>query len=148
VTVAAFVAALHMRAVALYSGADLAEYEALFDYNSDGLFATGSAALSSPGEMDRAIGALNAKLPGGAIQVRGHTDATGTAAGNQTLSVQRATTVQGYLTAHGIKAATVTAAGFGSTRPLVEETNPDGSASIKGRAFNRRVEIVVRLPKS
>jgi outer membrane protein OmpA-like peptidoglycan-associated protein len=32
------------------------------------------------------------------------------------------------------------------TRPLAEEANADGSASLPGRAFNRRVEIALRLP--
>ncbi|WP_433042522.1 OmpA family protein [Dactylosporangium sp. CS-033363] len=117
-------------------------------FNSDNLFATGHAELNAPDQLDRAIAVLNAKLPGGAVQVRGHTDSTGDAAGNQTLSVQRATTVQQYLTAHGLKASRVDAVGFGRTRPLVEETNPDGSVSLKGRAFNRRVEIAIRLPRS
>jgi outer membrane protein OmpA-like peptidoglycan-associated protein len=34
--------------------------------------------------------------------------------------------------------------GFASTQPVVLETNPDGSDNLAGRAFNRRVEIVVR----
>jgi outer membrane protein OmpA-like peptidoglycan-associated protein len=117
-------------------------------FNSDNLFATGRAELGAPDEMDRIIAFIGAKRPGGAIQVRGHTDATGTAAGNQPLSERRAATVQHYLTDHGVKATGVTAIGFGSTRPLVEETNPDGTPNLKGRAFNRRVEIAVRLPKS
>ncbi|WP_223103553.1 OmpA family protein [Dactylosporangium vinaceum] len=117
-------------------------------FNSDNLFATGSAALTDPDQIAKTISVINAKLSDGVIQVRGHTDSTGTASGNQTLSASRATTVQHYLTTHGVKATAVSAVGLGSTRPLVEETNPDGSVSVKGRAFNRRVEIVVRLPKS
>ncbi|WP_433202188.1 OmpA family protein [Dactylosporangium sp. CS-047395] len=128
--------------------ADTDERVFVLIFNSDNLFATGHAELNAPDQMDRAVAVLNAKLPGGAVQVRGHTDATGNAAGNQTLSVQRATTVQHYLTAHGLKATGVDAIGFGRTRPLVEETNPDGSANLKGRAFNRRVEIAVRLPRA
>ncbi|MEV0128787.1 hypothetical protein AB0H83_10010 [Dactylosporangium sp. NPDC050688] len=52
-----------------------------------------------------------------------------------------------YLTGHGIAATAVTAVGLGSSQPLVEERNTDGSVSVAGRAFNRRVELVIRLPK-
>jgi outer membrane protein OmpA-like peptidoglycan-associated protein len=119
----------------------------IFVFASDNLFDTGKADLRAPDEMDAIIAIINDKLPGGAIQVRGHTDATGSAAANQALSEQRASTVQQYLTAHGVNASGVTAVGFGSTRPLVLEANADGSPNLKGRAFNRRVEIAVRLPK-
>lgn len=119
----------------------------IFIFSSDNLFDTGKSDLRAPGEMDSIVAIINDKLPGGAIQVRGHTDATGTAAANQALSAQRATTVQNYLTSHGVKATGVTAEGFGSSRPLVLETNADGSPNLKGRAFNRRVEIAIRLPK-
>lgn len=115
-------------------------------FNSDQLFATGSAELGSPAEMTSAIAVINSKLSGGTIQVRGHTDATGTAAGNQALSEHRAQNVQAFLTSHGVKAGAVTAIGFGRTRPLVEETNPDGSVSTAGRAFNRRVELAITMP--
>ena len=40
----------------------------------------------------------------------------------------------------------MTTIGFGSSRPLAEETNTDGSVSEEGRKFNRRVELVLRLP--
>ena len=80
------------------------------------------------------------------IEVAGHTDATGSASANQALSERRAETVRAYLTGHGVNSSGVTAIGFGSTRPLVEETNTDGSPSTAGRAFNRRVELAIRLP--
>ncbi|WP_235489718.1 OmpA family protein, partial [Frankia sp. AvcI1] len=79
------------------------------------------------------------------IQVRGHTDATGSAASNQTLSERRADTVRRYLVDHGTRAASVTSVGLGSTHPLAEEANPDGSPDPEGQRFNRRVELVVRL---
>lgn len=116
-------------------------------FNSDALFATGSADVGSPDTLDGTIRVINKLYPNGTIQVRGHTDATGSAAGNQTLSQRRAETVRAYLTGHGVTAAAVTAVGLGSTQPLVEEKNTDGSASVAGRAFNRRVELVIRLSK-
>lgn len=40
-----------------------------------------------------------------------------------------------------------TSVGLGSAHPLVEEINPDGSTSPAGQHFNRRVELVDRLPR-
>jgi flagellar motor protein MotB len=115
-------------------------------FNSDNLFETGSAAIGSTDTMDATIRLINRLYPRSAIQVRGHTDSTGPASLNQALSEQRAATVAQYLKAHGVTAASITSVGFGSTRPLSEERNPDGSDSPAGRRFNRRVEIVLHLP--
>jgi outer membrane protein OmpA-like peptidoglycan-associated protein len=115
-------------------------------FNSDELFATGSDVINSTDTLDATIRLINAHYPKGAIQVRGHTDATGTPANNQGLSQHRAEHVRAYLSGHGTSAASITATGLGSSQPLTEEKNPDGSISAAGRAFNRRVEIVIRLP--
>jgi outer membrane protein OmpA-like peptidoglycan-associated protein len=109
-------------------------------FNSDNLFATGSDQVNESNTLDATIRLINTRFAGGAIQVRGHTDGTGSAAANQALSERRAATVRAYLTGHGVQSSAVTAIGFGSTRPLVEEANPEG------RAFNRRVELAIRLP--
>jgi outer membrane protein OmpA-like peptidoglycan-associated protein len=113
-------------------------------FNTDNLFQTGSATIGSTETLDGTIRLINARYPRSAIQVRGHTDATGTAAANQTLSERRASTVKDYLTSHGVQASEVTSVGLGSSQPLTEEHNPDGSDSPAGRRFNRRVEIVLR----
>lgn len=113
-------------------------------FNTDGLFQTGSATVGSTDTLDGTIRLLNARYPGSAIQVRGHTDSTGAASANQTLSERRADTVKAYLSAHGLNAREITAVGLGSSQPLTEERNPDGSDNPAGRRFNRRVEIVVR----
>jgi outer membrane protein OmpA-like peptidoglycan-associated protein len=110
-------------------------------FNSDALFATGSADIGSTETLDNTILVINKHYPQGTVQVRGHTDATGSVQANQALSQRRADTVRAYLTAHGVSATAVTAVGLASTQPLVEET------SAAGRAFNRRVELVIRLPK-
>jgi outer membrane protein OmpA-like peptidoglycan-associated protein len=115
-------------------------------FNSDNLFEVGSATVGSTDTMDAVIRLINQLYPRSDIQVRGHTDATGTAGLNQTLSERRAATIQTYLRDHGVNANAITTVGFGSNRPLAEERNPDGSDSVAGRSFNRRVEIVLRLP--
>jgi outer membrane protein OmpA-like peptidoglycan-associated protein len=113
-------------------------------FNTDNLFQTGSATIGSTDTLDATIRLINARYPRSAIQVRGHTDATGTVAANQTLSERRASTVKDYLTSHGVQASEVTSVGLGSSQPLTEEHNADGSDSPAGRRFNRRVEIVLR----
>lgn len=115
-------------------------------FNSDNLFATGSDQINESNTLDAVITLINARFAGSAIQVRGHTDKTGSAANNQSLSERRAEHVRAYLAGHGVKASAVTKVGLGSSQPLVEEANPDGSPSLAGRAFNRRVELAIRLP--
>ena len=112
----------------------------IFINNSDALFETGSSQIGSTDNMDATVRIVNQYFPGGRIQVRGHTDSTGSADANQTLSEERARVVADYLTSHGISAAEVTTVGLASTQPLAEETTEEGMR------FNRRVEIVVRVP--
>jgi outer membrane protein OmpA-like peptidoglycan-associated protein len=113
-------------------------------FNTDGLFATGSATAGSTDTLDGTIRLINARYPRSAIQVRGHTDATGSASVNQPLSERRAATVKDYLSGHGVQASDITSVGLGSSQPLTLERNPDGSVNPLGQRFNRRVEIVLR----
>ena len=75
--------------------------------------------------------------PGLKIQVEGHTDSIGSDEYNQRPSEQRAATVRDYLVAQGVSGMSVTAVGFGKSRPVVSN---DTDA---GRQQNRRVELVV-----
>ncbi len=69
------------------------------------------------------------------MRVEGHTDNTGSAASNMTLSNQRAQAVVAWLTAHGIAPNRLTAQGFGQSKPVADNGSEDG------RAKNRRVEL-------
>jgi outer membrane protein OmpA-like peptidoglycan-associated protein len=113
-------------------------------FNTDNLFDTGSADIGSTDTLDGTIRLVNARYPRATVQVRGHTDSTGSASANQALSERRAATVRDYLAAHGLNAAQITSVGLGSSQPLTEEHAPNGADSPEGRRFNRRVEIVVR----
>jgi outer membrane protein OmpA-like peptidoglycan-associated protein len=75
------------------------------------------------------------------ITVEGHTDSQGDASYNQELSQRRAQTVRDYLVSQGMAADRVTSEGFGLTRPIADNSSPEG------RANNRRVEIVVQPPR-
>lgn len=71
------------------------------------------------------------------MSVGGHTDATGNAAANVTLSQARAKAVDDYLTTAGLAAGQLTAQGYGSTKPL------DTSGTPAGNQRNRRIEFTV-----
>lgn len=70
------------------------------------------------------------------LAVNGHTDDTGTAERNRTLSQARATAVTAALAGHGIDASRLQAHGLGREQPVVDNGTPEG------RAANRRVELV------
>src|SRR5690606_12352530 len=65
----------------------------------------------------------------------GHTDSTGSAQFNQTLSVNRATAVTNYLASRGVGADRLMSEGRGPSNPIADNATPEG------RAMNRRVEL-------
>jgi len=69
------------------------------------------------------------------IEIGGHTDNTGTVAGNQKLSQQRAEAVRIYLLSKGIKPALVVAKGYGASVPIAD------NATAEGKQKNRRTEV-------
>jgi outer membrane protein OmpA-like peptidoglycan-associated protein len=97
------------------------------------LFATNSAELTVQGRetLDR----LAPCWRGGRFEIEGHTDSSGTDAVNQPLSERRARAVVDHLVAGGIDASALRARGYGSSRPVADNTTPEG------RARNRRVEF-------
>jgi outer membrane protein OmpA-like peptidoglycan-associated protein len=74
------------------------------------------------------------------VRVIGHTDATGSDAVNNPLSVRRAEAVRDYIAAKGVSAGRVSTEGHGSREPVAANDN------VAGRAQNRRVEIFLREP--
>ncbi len=81
---------------------------------------------------------LLAKNPRLKVQINGHTDNTGDATTNKSLSLKRANAVVDYLISKGVDQARVSAKGFGSERPIVSNDDESG-----GREINRRTEIEV-----
>jgi outer membrane protein OmpA-like peptidoglycan-associated protein len=71
------------------------------------------------------------------IVVAGHTDSSGSDALNQRLSVQRAQSVSGYLSAAGILNDRIESIGFGETQPVANNNTE------AGKELNRRVEITL-----
>jgi len=104
----------------------------------DALFDSGKANLKP--KASAALDELVTSLQGMTldnITVTGHTDSTGSAAYNQRLSEQRATSVKEYLVSKGVDPSRIQAAGKGEDLPVAN------NATAAGRAANRRVEIEV-----
>ncbi|HTS07134.1 MAG TPA: OmpA family protein [Candidatus Eisenbacteria bacterium] len=70
------------------------------------------------------------------LEIGGHTDSSGDAAKNMTLSQDRAEAVKKLLVSQGVDASRLTAKGYGSTKPISSDD------TIQGKASNRRVEFV------
>jgi outer membrane protein OmpA-like peptidoglycan-associated protein len=70
------------------------------------------------------------------LSVEGHTDSTGDAKANKTLSEQRAKAVVDALVKKGIAAARLSSVGYGAEKPVADNRTEEG------RAKNRRVELV------
>ncbi len=103
------------------------------------LFATDSAEVRPDLRRDlRAMAANLNRNPGSRVQVIGHTDSTGAAAYNQSLSERRANSVANVLRDAGVSNNRITAVGRGEDQPVA--TN----LTTEGRAQNRRVEIIIR----
>ncbi|MDP8988550.1 MAG: OmpA family protein [Acidobacteriota bacterium] len=105
---------------------------------SDVLFDSGQFSLK-PGAREKLakISGIVLAHPGLRITVEGHTDSVGGDDYNMKLSENRANAVRGYLVSQGLDSGSVTAQGFGKTRPVADNSNA------AGRQQNRRVEMVV-----
>jgi OmpA-OmpF porin, OOP family len=102
-------------------------------------FESGSAVLVETGTkiLDEMVVALN-KVQGKNVKIIGHTDSSGHAQKNLQLSQARADAVKQYLIAKGIQQTRLTTAGLGSSKPVADNTTPEG------RKKNRRIEFEVQ----
>lgn len=115
---------------ALLANGRVATQGIFFDVGSDRIRPESGPTLKMIGDM--LTEHANLKLT-----IEGHTDNTGTAAANKTLSDKRAAAVKAYLTSNfGIGAERLASVGLGDTKPAAPNTTPEG------RQQNRRVELV------
>ncbi|MBE8716782.1 OmpA family protein [Cellvibrio polysaccharolyticus] len=99
-------------------------------------FATGRAEIRSDFyEVLNSVGLVLKEFNQTAIRVTGHTDSTGSASLNQTLSEQRAGSVSSYLISQGVASNRVQSYGEGPRYPIASNDTDSG------RQANRRVEL-------
>ena len=117
----------------------------------DLLFPEGGYRLSPAGQAELANNIapkLRSAPPNSKIVVYGYTDnlPVGPALQQQgipdnlVLSTRRAAEVVTFLVSQGVPAASISAKGFGDTRPVASNDTP------QGRAQNRRIEITIQGP--
>jgi outer membrane protein OmpA-like peptidoglycan-associated protein len=76
------------------------------------------------------------------LDIAGHTDDKGSDEYNLKLSQNRANAVKDYLVKKGVNAETITAQGFGESKPIVPNDND------ANRERNRRVEFKITKPNN
>ena len=118
-----------------FSGGDLVKALNLMNV----YFATGSATITGDSmETLRAAADAIKRAPARTrIEAGGHTDNTGDAAANMTLSQQRAEAVVGKLRELGVADGMLSAKGYGQDKPVAS------NATEEGKAKNRRMEFTV-----
>ena len=99
-----------------------------FETGSARLRGSSTATLAEVADMLRQHGDLR-------LRVEGHTDNTGSAAGNDRLSQQRAEAVRAFLVERGVSADRLVAVGLGAARPVAD------NGTEAGRQQNRRVVL-------
>jgi OmpA-OmpF porin, OOP family len=101
-------------------------------------FATGRAEIEAASlPLVASLAKALSACAGTRVEVSGHTDATGSAASNQTLSQARAQAVADLLAKDGVPADRLIARGYGSSKPVAEGRSPVANAA------NRRIEFAV-----
>jgi len=102
-------------------------------------FATGSSKLLAKSfpKLNDVVTILK-ENPSYKVNIDGHTDNTGKADKNQTLSNARAASVKTYLVSKGVDESRLTSMGYGQDKPVAD------NKTATGRARNRRVEMSVR----
>jgi outer membrane protein OmpA-like peptidoglycan-associated protein len=103
-----------------------------FDFDSDEVRPDAAVILDEAATL---LADALRECPTRSVSVEGHTDATGDAAYNQSLSERRANAVLGYLADKGVDASRLSAKGFGESSPIAPNETREG------RALNRRVEL-------
>ena len=100
-------------------------------------FETGKADIKpeSQAVVQQIVDMLKAN-PALKISIEGHTDNTGNASSNKTLSEARAKSVMKAVVASGVEASRLSAKGWGQEKPVADNNSEEGKAK------NRRVEIV------
>ncbi|WP_223551939.1 OmpA family protein [Aestuariivivens sp. NBU2969] len=109
-----------------------------FDEGSGVYFDTNKYNINSTSQttLNKLTGVFK-EFPDTNILVVGHTDSTGDADYNMTLSKNRAYAVTNYFTNNGVNSSRLTTSWFGETQPMHD------NSTVEGRAKNRRVNVAI-----
>lgn len=110
-------------------GPSLTLDDVLFDFEQSTLRS------QADGTIDKAVAYLEANPQRNAL-IEGHTDHTGDANYNQSLSVERSLSIKDALVANGISSRRIKTLGMGESQPVAD------NQTLSGRQANRRVEII------
>jgi outer membrane protein OmpA-like peptidoglycan-associated protein len=112
--------------------------DVLFDFDKYSLRPEAADSLRKVGEVAKNYG-------NSPVLIEGHTDSKGSPPYNMKLSDNRALSVKHWLMQNAsVSAARISTRGWGETKPVAPNTNPNGSDNPAGRQKNRRVEITIR----
>ena len=110
----------------------------IFDDKSGVNFALNSADLTSDAKKNLdAVAEIFIEFPDTELMIEGHTDDSGAADYNMSLSKKRAESVASYLKGHGVASNRFSVKSYGETAPRFDNSTEEG------RVKNRRVEIGV-----
>lgn len=112
--------------------------DVLFDFDKATLRPDATQPLEQAAELAQSY-------PSAPLLVRGHTDSKGTHAYNDALSLRRAQAVA--LVLQSKTGRPVKSEGLGKHQPIAPNTTSDGQDNPEGRQQNRRVQILMGLPK-
>jgi outer membrane protein OmpA-like peptidoglycan-associated protein len=87
-------------------------------------------------ELNRLAGIIQG-IPGMVVEISGHSDNVGNSRHNRELSLKRAQSVVNYLIEKGCDPISITAKGYGDSKPIA------ANSTEKGRSINRRVEFKI-----
>jgi outer membrane protein OmpA-like peptidoglycan-associated protein len=107
-----------------------------FDYNKADINP------ESAKELDKLLQLLNDN-PEIKIEMGSHTDSVASDVYNLELSQRRAESTVNYLIRKGIASERLVAKGYGESKPIARNTNPDGTDNPVGRQRNRRTEFKI-----
>ncbi len=111
----------------------------IFDYTENASFDTNQFDIKSNFEplLIKQANLLMKHFAGVPIYICGHTDDTGSAEYNLSLSLKRAQAVADYLVSQKVEKKRLTIQGFGKDYPIADNQQKEG------RAINRRTEILL-----
>jgi photosystem I P700 chlorophyll a apoprotein A2 len=111
--------------------------DVLFDFDKFSLKPEATESLKKVGQAVQGY-------PNAPLLIEGHTDGVGTHAHNMKLSDDRAASVKNWLVQNaGVQGSRITTRGWGETKPIAPNKNPNGSDNPAGRQKNRRVELTL-----